>query len=60
MAKLTKKMIEARINRAVIGFQIPMMGIPKLYAHLEHAVRSNMDDAYLAKIVAECPGVTRS
>ena len=55
--KLTKKMIEARIQSAVTGFRIPMLSIPKLHARLEHAVKSEMTDEYLKTIVAEWPGV---
>ena len=55
--KLSKKAIAARIQSAVVGFRIPMMSIPKLYARLEHAVRSEMSDEYLKSIVAEFPGV---
>jgi hypothetical protein len=55
--KLSKKMIEARIQRAVVGFRIPMLAIPKLGARLEHAVKSEMSDEYLKEVVAGWPGV---
>jgi hypothetical protein len=58
-----KKMLKVhkdRISRALVGFQIPVMSIPKLYERLEHAVRSGMDDDYLRAIVAEWPGVERT
>lgn len=55
--KLTKKVIEARINRAVVGFRIPMMSVPKIYARLESAIKAGMSDEYLRATVAASEGV---
>ena len=55
--KAAKKLAEARINRAMIGFRIPMMPIPKLYKSLEQAVEADWADAELQKIVGRIPGV---
>lgn len=52
-----KKALEARINRAVIGFQIPMMSIPALYKQLEPAAAEGKSDEELKAIVAAFPGV---
>jgi hypothetical protein len=52
-----KKLAEARINRAVVGFQIPMLSIPKLYRALEAAIALNMSDAELKAVVAAFPRV---
>jgi hypothetical protein len=59
-AKAAKKLAEARIQRAINGFQIPMMSIPKLYARLMHAVEAGMSDDYLKAAVAAFPGVMPS
>jgi hypothetical protein len=51
MAKRTKKQEAAdaaRIQRAVTGMLIPMMTIPKLYAHAEKLIADGADDAQLA------------
>lgn len=48
---------EARIQRAVAGFRIPMMSIPKLYKSLEQAVESDWTDEELKQVVAQFPGV---
>ena len=59
--KLSKKAIEAAINarvqRAVTGFLIPMMSIPKLSAALKAAIAAEASDMELKIIVAEFPGV---
>lgn len=61
MKKLSpKKAREARINRAVVGFQIPMMSIPKLCGELEIAVAAGKSDEELKAIVAAFPGVEPS
>jgi pyruvate/2-oxoglutarate dehydrogenase complex dihydrolipoamide dehydrogenase (E3) component len=64
VAKLSKKMIEkliaARVQRAVVGFQIPMMSIPKLYKVLEDAVASGKSDEDLKAAVAAFPGVAEA
>jgi len=56
-SKAEKKLVAARINRAVVGFQIPMMSIPKLYSALEGAVAAGRSDEELKAIVAAFPGV---
>jgi hypothetical protein len=56
-AKAAKKQIEARIQRAIVGFQIPMMSIPKLYKALESAVAAGQADEELKAVVAAFPGV---
>ena len=55
--KAVKAAIDARINRAVVGFRIPMMSIPKLSAALERAIAAERSDMELKMIVAEFPGV---
>jgi hypothetical protein len=55
-----KKAREARINRAVAGFVIPMMQIPKLFAQLESAIERGLSDDYLKAMVREWPGVKES
>lgn len=59
-AKQAKRLAEARINRAIIGFQIPMLSIPKLYKALEDAVASGVSDEDLKAVVAGFPGVKPS
>jgi hypothetical protein len=39
---------EARIQRAVMGMLIPMMSIPKVYAHAEKLIGQGADDEQLA------------
>jgi hypothetical protein len=56
-AKQQKAIVTARINRAVVGFVIPMMSIPKLYRELEAAVAAGADDEALKTVVAEFPSV---
>ncbi|MBT1509420.1 hypothetical protein KIP88_02800 [Bradyrhizobium sp. SRL28] len=61
MKKLSpKKAKEARINRAIVGFIIPIMSIPKLCKELEAAVVADASDADLKAIVAGFPGVVES
>lgn len=61
MKKLSpKKAKEARINRAIVGFVIPMMSIPKLCAELEAAIAADKSEAELKAIVAAFPGVKES
>ena len=59
-AKMVKKLVDARINRAVIGFQIPMMSIPQIYNALEAAIAAGNPDERLREIVAAFPGVSQS
>lgn len=56
-AKMAKKLAAARINRAVVGFQIPMMSIPKLYKVLEDAIADDKSDDELKAAVAVFSGV---
>ncbi len=61
MKKLSpKKIREARINRAVAGFVIPMMSIPKLCRQLEEAIAAGWSDDEIKSIVASFPGVKES
>ena len=55
-----KRVAEARISRAIVGFQIPMMSIPKLYKALEEAIAAGLSDADLKAVVAGFPGVKES
>ena len=55
-----KKIMEARINRAVVGFVIPMMSIPKMCKALEEAIAAGWSDEELKNIVAGYPGVKES
>lgn len=52
--------ISKRIQRAVVGFLIPMMSIPKLYKTLEEAVAAGKADEDLKAIVAAFPGIVPS
>ena len=52
-----QKLNEARIQRAVSGFGIPMLSIPALYKQLEQAVESDWSDEELKQVVREFPGV---
>ena len=56
-AKAAKKLAEARISRAIVGFVIPMMSIPKLSAVLKASIAEGKSDAELQAIVAAFPGV---
>lgn len=58
--KLAKALAEARIQRAVSGFQIPMLAIPAMYVALEASIADGSDDADLKEIVREWPGVKES
>lgn len=44
----TSKADAARIQRAVTGLIIPIMTIPRLYAHAEQLIADGADDAALA------------
>lgn len=56
-----KRAIEVtRIQRAVGGFQIPVMRIPALYKALEAAVAAGQSDDELKAIVAAFPEVVKS
>ena len=59
MPRKTKaqKVVEARVNKAVGGFRIPMMSIPKMYAAMEAAIAAGADDAAVKAVVASWPGV---
>jgi hypothetical protein len=52
-----RKQNEARIQKAISGFRIPMMSIPKLYKMLEQAVESDWADVELKQLVKQFPGV---
>jgi hypothetical protein len=41
------KVNEARIQRAVTGMLIPMLSIPKVYAHAEKLIGQGADDEQL-------------
>jgi hypothetical protein len=56
-SKVSQKLIEARIQRAVVGFRIPMMKIPVLYKVLEAELAAGKSDAELRTSVASFPGV---
>jgi hypothetical protein len=62
--KLSKKAIEAAINarvqRATVGFLIPMLSIPKLSAVLKAAIAEGKSDEELKAILAAFPGVEPS
>ena len=62
--KLSKKQAAAlakvRMNRAIIGFQIPMLQIPAIYKALEAAIAENKSDNEVRAIVAAYPGVKES
>lgn len=53
----SRKMAEARISRAIAGFQIPMLSITKLCDVLGDAIKAGKSDAELRALVAACPGV---
>ena len=59
--KLSKKAVEAAINarvqRATVGFLIPMLSIPKLSALLKAAIADGKSDEELKAILAAFPGV---
>jgi hypothetical protein len=58
--KITKKMREARVNRAVVGFQIPMLSLVKLGKELDAAIVAGKSDDELKAIVAAFPGVNKA
>jgi hypothetical protein len=62
--KLSKKAVEAAINarvqRAVTGYLIPFLSIPKLSAVLKAAIAEGKADEELKAIVAAFPGITPS
>jgi hypothetical protein len=58
MKKLSpKKIREARVNRAIVGFQIPMLSIAKLGKELDAAIVAGKSDDELKAIVTAFPGV---
>lgn len=59
-AKQAKAIVSARIQRAVVGFIIPMMSIPKLYRQMEEAVAAGKSDEDLKAVVAAFPGIEPS
>jgi hypothetical protein len=58
--KAKKLAADARINRAVCGFIIPMMSIPPLYRLLEAEVAAGKSDDDLKAAVAAFPGIKPS
>lgn len=52
-----KKLAEARIQRAITGYRIPMMTIPALYRALEKTVAGGGSDLDLRMVVDTYPGV---
>ena len=58
--KLAANYTAIRIQRAVYGFQIPMLSIPKLYTAMEAAAGAGKTDEELKSIVAGWPGVKES
>ena len=64
MAKKKSKAVEAAINariqRAVTGFVIPMMSIPLLSRMLKDEIAAEASDADLKAIVAAFPGIVPS
>jgi Pyruvate/2-oxoacid:ferredoxin oxidoreductase gamma subunit len=59
-AKQQKAANDARINKAVAGFVIPMMSIPKMAKALEAAIAAGRSDEELKAVVAAFPGVSPS
>ena len=55
-----KKLAEARIQRAICGFLIPMMSIPPLYRRLEAEIAAGASDDALKAAIADFPGVKPS
>jgi len=60
LSKKMKAMSDARISKAIGGFVIPMMEIPKLYSKLELGVEFGFSDEELKNIVAGWSGVKES
>ena len=58
--KQAEREVAAKINRAIIGYQIPMLSIPKLYRELEAAVAAGQPCEALKAFVAAFPGVRPS
>jgi hypothetical protein len=50
-------MATARISRAIAGYQIPLLSIPRLYKVLEEAILAGKSNGDLRDIVAAFPGV---
>ena len=55
-----KKLAEARVSRAIVGFQIPMLSIPKLCKALNEAIAFGKSDEELKAVVAAFPGIIES
>lgn len=55
--KLSKKALAVMINKAVVGYRIPMMSIPALAKALEAEALAGGSPEALAAIVAGYPGV---
>lgn len=55
-----KRLVDARIQRAITGFLIPMMTIPKMYKAMEAGIAAGLTDEELKAIVAATPGVEPS
>ena len=64
MAKSAKRQaqaqIDTRVNRAVVGFQIPLMAIPPISKALRAAIEAGKTDEELKQVVGAFPGVTES
>lgn len=52
-----QRLVDARLQRAVCGFMIPMLAIPNLYRAMELAVEQGKTDADLKALVKAFPGV---
>lgn len=52
--------IDKRIQRAITGFQIPMLSIPQISNALKAAIAAGNPDERLKEIVAAFPGVVAS
>lgn len=56
MARILKKEVADRCQKAVTGFQIPLTSVNALYVLLERAVRAGKTDDELREIVQEFVG----
>jgi hypothetical protein len=57
VARKKKSVADIKINRAVVGFRIPMLSMPALYKALRAAVEVEASDDELKAVVASFPGV---
>jgi hypothetical protein len=53
-------MARARFSRALAGFQVPLLSIPKLSEAMLNAIALGKSDEELRAIVASFPGVTET